>query len=199
MSEWILKAIPDSLPANSFSLGAIRKFENNFYPIHEKAIFGRDEACCDYTLPWKHISRQHTEIKVVDDGLEVRDLASANGTYINGKRITVATAYPGDLIGFDKITLEVVGPNQALESPMMATEIEDLGNATVVRPISSFKSGSPGVQSSAKSKYLAKGNDKSGSSSTPKLKSKTLHLLKGMLAGLIIAVIAIALLTFIRS
>jgi len=46
------------------------------------------------------ISRFHAELQVSDEGIMVRDLGSANGTFVNGARVTEARIDAGDLLGF---------------------------------------------------------------------------------------------------
>ncbi|GAB3750497.1 hypothetical protein GCM10028795_17060 [Lysobacter olei] len=49
------------------------------------------------------ISRQHARLRPLDCGLEVEDLGSTNGTFINGHRITLGIACVGDEIAFDQV------------------------------------------------------------------------------------------------
>ncbi len=197
MSAWKLKATANSLPQSAFSIAAMRRFEANEYPINDKAIFGRDDAFCDYTLPWKHISRQHTEIKVLEDALEVRDLGSGNGTYINGKKISVAKAYPGDIITFDKVTLKVFGPQGAPREARPVPLDSHPVNATLIRPMPTRTLGNlskpplPPI-----SKTLRKPAVKEYAV-TFRVSDKTVHLLKGMVMGLGIAALSIGILAFI--
>jgi pSer/pThr/pTyr-binding forkhead associated (FHA) protein len=55
--------------------------------------------------PKKWLSRQHVNVRVSRDKVELIDLGGANGTYVNGKKITTAIIAPG--AGFD------LGPNMA--------------------------------------------------------------------------------------
>ena len=214
MTEWNLNATVNSLPENAFSLGAIRKFENKSFPLDGIVIFGRDEGCCDYTLPWKYISRQHTKITVTDHGLEVRDMGSANGTYLNDKLITVDIAQSGDVISFDKVKLVVVGPNKAKSNPakesIQATEREENSNHTMIRPAndpqkinlpSSKKASSrtPTSKQAPPRSSTANDMDKTSFAMTAKVKGKTVYLLKGMLFGFVVAALAIALSSSITS
>ena len=47
----------------------------------------------------------------------VEDLGSANGTWINGKRITRASASHGDEISFDKERFQLLVPGQPVVAP----------------------------------------------------------------------------------
>jgi adenylate cyclase len=73
-------------------------------PIGRKLVLGRDTTC-DLPVLDVGVSRRHAEVCANPKGLEVRDLGSRNGTYINGKRITDAVAGPGDRVTFGGVEL----------------------------------------------------------------------------------------------
>ncbi|HEY4581580.1 MAG TPA: FHA domain-containing protein [Lysobacter sp.] len=54
------------------------------------------------------ISRAHARLVPSDGGVQVEDLGSTNGTYLNGKRILHGEAKAGDEIGFDTLRFQVV-------------------------------------------------------------------------------------------
>src|SRR5580692_7316141 len=51
------------------------------------------------------ISRRHAEVICGESGVEVRDLGSSNGTFVNGAKIETARLSPGDVVSFGKLTL----------------------------------------------------------------------------------------------
>jgi adenylate cyclase len=54
------------------------------------------------------ISRRHAEVQVDDAGdVEVRDLGSSNGTFVNGTRVESAKLVPGDLVTFGKVAFRL--------------------------------------------------------------------------------------------
>ena len=57
----------------------------------EKFIIGR-ASDCTLRAGSESISRHHCAIIRVDSGLQIRDLGSRNGTYVNGERIDAQTA-----------------------------------------------------------------------------------------------------------
>ena len=60
----------------------------------------RDKEC-DIVLNTPQVSRHHAELRRNEDGtLELKDLGSINGTYVNGQRIKSLTVSPQDLISF---------------------------------------------------------------------------------------------------
>src|SRR5271155_4976408 len=58
------------------------------------------------------ISRRHAEISVADGGrgIQVRDLGSSNGTYVNGARVETGHAAVGDVIAFGQVVFRVALP-----------------------------------------------------------------------------------------
>ncbi|MCG8457351.1 MAG: FHA domain-containing protein, partial [Holophagales bacterium] len=60
----------------------------------------------EVTLPLAGVSRVHARLQLVGDGqLMVEDLASKNGTYVDGQRIRKASAQPGAELRFGPVSL----------------------------------------------------------------------------------------------
>jgi adenylate cyclase len=59
------------------------------------------------------ISRRHAELQVVGGAVQICDLGSSNGTFLNGRRVDSATATAGDLIAFGRIAFVVEQPGTA--------------------------------------------------------------------------------------
>jgi len=53
------------------------------------------------------ISRQHAQLTVANGGVQVKDLGSSNGTFLNGSRITEVIATPNDVVMFGKVSFYV--------------------------------------------------------------------------------------------
>jgi pSer/pThr/pTyr-binding forkhead associated (FHA) protein len=45
-----------------------------------------------------HVSRQHAQLRVIDNRYVIFDLESAGGTFVNNSRVEQATLFPGDVI-----------------------------------------------------------------------------------------------------
>jgi pSer/pThr/pTyr-binding forkhead associated (FHA) protein len=60
----------------------------------------------DFILDAPLVSRLHCRL-TAGDGLEVTDLDSTNGTYVNGERVTRATLKPGDRLTIGRVDLTV--------------------------------------------------------------------------------------------
>jgi len=95
MSMWILQTSePDDSPL-TFRLG----------PGAIKTI-GR-AARADFILDRALVSRLHCRLTAGDEKLEVQDLSSTNGTFVNGKRIARAHVASGDRLRVGRIELTV--------------------------------------------------------------------------------------------
>ena len=63
-------------------------------------VVGRELSCTVPILD-PSVSRRHAELRVTESGtVEVRDLTSRNGTWVNGARVQRATVVPGDTLAF---------------------------------------------------------------------------------------------------
>ncbi|MBK6847942.1 MAG: FHA domain-containing protein [Proteobacteria bacterium] len=70
---------------------------------------GRQRAGNHIVLVSPQVSRWHAELEVGPAQVVLRDLGSANGTYVNGERVQERVLVAGDLVAFsDKFTLRVL-------------------------------------------------------------------------------------------
>ena len=53
--------------------------------VEQEVVIGRENA--DLTISDPEISRRHALVRPIPSGIEVEDLGSMNGTYVNGERI----------------------------------------------------------------------------------------------------------------
>ena len=68
--------------------------------LQGQLFVGRDSEC-EICIPDHRISRQHAKISVTPSGLVVEDLGSANGTTVNGQKVSKPTLFQsGDKIKF---------------------------------------------------------------------------------------------------
>jgi len=54
------------------------------------------------------ISRRHAALTTDDTGVEVRDLGSSNGTFVNGAKASKARITAGDVIAFGKVSFRII-------------------------------------------------------------------------------------------
>jgi len=97
---WILRTVSDGEPEKTFRIlpGGVR-------------TLGR-AAGADFGLDGALVSRVHCRLIVLPDGeLEVRDLESTNGTFVNGKRVQTARLESGDRLKIGRVDLVALRDN----------------------------------------------------------------------------------------
>ena len=93
---WMLRTLTDDIPEKIFRIlpGGIR-------------TVGRATGA-DFIVDAALVSRVHCRLTALDDGgLEVRDLESTNGTFVNGQRIDTARLSHGDLLQVGRVEMMV--------------------------------------------------------------------------------------------
>jgi len=91
---WILKTITEELPTRTFRIlsGGVR-------------TMGRSTGA-DFIVDAALVSRVHCRLSALPTGeLEVRDLGSTNGTFVNGARVEMARLSPGDRLKVGRVEL----------------------------------------------------------------------------------------------
>jgi pSer/pThr/pTyr-binding forkhead associated (FHA) protein len=87
-------------------------------------IVGRKSGFCDLVVDRSSISKLHCVIIKTDGLLYIRDLASTNGTKVNGQKVTRGALLPGDELSFASIKFRVhLGPGEAEFGADEATEM----------------------------------------------------------------------------
>ncbi|MGN6514024.1 MAG: FHA domain-containing protein, partial [Lysobacteraceae bacterium] len=81
------------------------------YPLVGPTVVGRAAECALH-LDESGLSRHHARLVPTNDGLQIEDLGSTNGTFLNGKRVQRALARPGDEVGFDTLRFHLTAPGQ---------------------------------------------------------------------------------------
>ena len=92
---WVLRTVSEDIPEKTFRLlpGSVR-------------TLGRATGA-DFIVDAALVSRVHCRFTATQDGeLEVRDLESTNGTFVNGQRTEVARLTTGDKVQVGR--LEVI-------------------------------------------------------------------------------------------
>jgi len=91
---WILRTTSDEAPEQTFRV----------LPGSIKTI-GR-AAGADFIVEAALVSRVHCRLTALADGqLEVRDLESTNGTFVNGSRVEVIRLASGDKVQVGRVEL----------------------------------------------------------------------------------------------
>lgn len=133
--DWCLIACSSWLAGQAFPIRS--RSQSNQIKI------GRSNHC-DMIFPGTHLSREHALLSVSDNCIRVRDLNSANGTFINDIRISDGTIYSGDQLRLDVYAFRVFGPGKRPEHKLNTDDMETL----IRRPVTArapeiFESSSP--------------------------------------------------------
>jgi len=140
---------------------------------------------CDITLGVAHLSRRHAKLNLHGDQLEVEDLRSSNGTFINGKRVEKSLLKDGDELSFDTLSFRVSGPTDDSDSTMLRAPQADV-NKTTIRPAIKV----PGADPAPKSRpAAAKTHHKPTASKSPKQNTTMAEEKEGASTGLIVAAV----------
>ncbi|QSX78314.1 FHA domain-containing protein [Lysobacter solisilvae] len=78
------------------------------YPLAGPVTIGRSPECAVH-INDPGLSRVHARLVPAEDGVQIEDLSSTNGSFINDRRVMRETARLGDEIGFDKLRFRLVG------------------------------------------------------------------------------------------
>lgn len=81
-------------------------------PLHAATTIGRSQEC-NLQIDEPGLSRIHARVIPGGDGVQLEDLGSTNGTYINGARVVRGVVKVGDEIGFDTVRFRLTASHQA--------------------------------------------------------------------------------------
>lgn len=103
--------------------------------LDARAVVGRDTDC-DVVLSSRSVSRRHAVVEPAAAGWIVRDLGSANGLFVEGKRLTQATLAPGASLRFGEVeaTFESSGAQRTSSAERLAQSLS-LAPARKTRPV----------------------------------------------------------------
>src|SRR5262249_17138614 len=89
-----------NVPPKAVLRGVSGTYFGKIVPLRGKLVIGRDSDC-DLILDEPEMSRRHAMIENSGDIIFLRDLGSANGTFVNGVQVRNAVLHPDDQIAFD--------------------------------------------------------------------------------------------------
>ncbi|MEO4047443.1 FHA domain-containing protein [Pseudomonas sp. CAU 1711] len=117
------KAQPRAEAAQRWFLQVLQgEHEGRKFHVAGSMTFGRSVKC-ELCFGDAQLSRRHCEFYLKDEVLQVKDLASANGVFVNGEKVAAALLKPGDQLRMGSVTLLVIGPR--VEAEQVAEENED--------------------------------------------------------------------------
>lgn len=102
-------------------------------------LVGRKSATCQFVIDNSEVSREHARLRVTAQGLEVKDLSSANGTFVGTQRVrTKRTLKDGDELKFGPITYTVKIEGKAdLDETVVGLDINAQAETVAEKPVDS--------------------------------------------------------------
>lgn len=117
------------------------------FPLRGKTSLGR-HSDNDIFVNVDGISRKHAVVTVLADGLEIEDLDSSNGTYVNGEKISKKSVGIGDEIKLDNIRFLIQSPGMQIDKKTQNFKAEAVkekqSSTTQTNPAVQESSGSAG-------------------------------------------------------
>lgn len=93
------------------------------YPLAGPTVVGRAPDC-SLRLDESGISRMHARLMPTSEGVQLEDLGSTNGSFINGKRVLFGEVRPGDEVMFDTLRFRLAAASA--HEPLLSDEHEDV-------------------------------------------------------------------------
>ncbi|MGC4114184.1 MAG: FHA domain-containing protein [Myxococcales bacterium] len=90
--------------------GMAGPFQGQVFQLDKSKLTVGRVPPADIMLEDDSVSRRHAEIVKTGQKFSVRDLGSANGTFLNGDRVSEAPIEPGDVVRFGVVELSFAGP-----------------------------------------------------------------------------------------
>jgi len=117
------------------------------FPLRGKTSLGR-HSDNDIFVNVDGISRKHAVISVMADTLEIEDMDSSNGTYVNGEKISKKTINIGDEIKLDNIRFLIQSPGMQADKKTQNFKTESVKQKQTVtqksKTVTEEKTGSSG-------------------------------------------------------
>ncbi|MFC1936660.1 FHA domain-containing protein [Chloroflexota bacterium] len=89
-------------------------FSGQIFPIKKSVIKIGRKLDNDLVLQDALVSRYHAEIRYENNEFSVYDMDSTGGTYLNNKRVSKSTLYPGDIILLTNVPIMFMAESMTL-------------------------------------------------------------------------------------
>src|SRR5690606_12803955 len=172
------KAQPRAEAAQRWYLQVLQgEHEGRKFHVAGSMTFGRSVKC-ELCFGDAQLSRRHCEFFLKDEVLQVKDLASSNGVFVNGAKVAAALLKPGDQLRMGSVTLLVIGPRFEAEPVLEDNEDATLFVRAVDLPKPLAKASRPAAQAAVNPLHAAA---RAQATAEPQVPGKQLHVLLGLL------------------
>jgi ABC-type multidrug transport system ATPase subunit len=138
--------IPEHPPENATVVGQLGPLTEELlgsavFQLSGNTLIGREQRHVQIHLPHPGVSRRHARLVIEGGEAILTDLRSANGTFVNGERIKVATRLePGDQVDIGPYALQFTGTALI---PRPRSDNVELVARGVTRTVTSRETGQP--------------------------------------------------------
>lgn len=143
------KAMPDIQTGSGWAIRANHSaLANKIYSINGDTTVGRAPEC-DLSFSVAHMSRKHAQLSIVNGQLIVKDLESANGTFVNGVQVKESKLQKGDELRLDTLSFTVIGPGGDSDKTTVRMAVTAPPVVKAVTPVQSAPASNSAVISAA--------------------------------------------------
>lgn len=129
-------------------IDAVRGGDTERWVIQPPVIIGRNPEL-EVSIDDESVSRAHCQLFLgSDEALNVRDMNSKNGTYVNDTRITHTTLAPGDILQLGSVILRVEFASDTNPGKPQVRPQSKSMSTTVTQPVLILKKEPPPQKSS---------------------------------------------------
>jgi pSer/pThr/pTyr-binding forkhead associated (FHA) protein len=112
----------------------------NFPILSSITVIGRREDC-DLCIPLMVVSKRHCQLSIEQNELNIKDLGSSNGTFINGRKIEEAVINPGDHIQIGPVSFAVQINGVPARDSTMFTPTKGITKSDAVSELNAVSNG----------------------------------------------------------
>lgn len=107
----------------------------------ERVVLGRFDNC-DVIIPHPSVSKHHCVFENSNGKMQVADMNSSNGTFVNGEQIQAADLHFGDVLQFGPVLYRFDPPHVAVAQPAPQPTPQDINSRTAALTIPPVRSSS---------------------------------------------------------
>ena len=100
-----------------------------YLAANESYRVGRSSRC-SFVVHDLSVSRFHAQVTTNDDSVNVKDLGSRNGTFVDGVRVSEVEIQPGQTVRFGSVQFQLL----AYDEPLSGSELSEVSTRLVKLP-----------------------------------------------------------------
>jgi pSer/pThr/pTyr-binding forkhead associated (FHA) protein len=142
--QWARARVPVSVARMPFLIVRSGPRAGERIELVGELVVGRENA--DVTVSDAEVSRRHLAVRPHEDGVELEDLESTNGTFVDGARLSAVVVVSSSarvILGGTELEIEVDEPEPKLDSSVTRLRERDATNFAPAPPRSSPASAAP--------------------------------------------------------